>query len=83
MFDTRVVVIVCLQQSKTPLIDRFIDRSEFLSSFLAEAVNEILNQQEDVSCTFAQRRHIDREYIQSIKEVFTEFASPTSAFKSR
>jgi hypothetical protein len=79
MFDTRVVVIVCLQQSKTPLIDR----SEFLSSFLAEAVNERLNQQEDVSCTFAQRRHIDREYIQSIKEVFTEFASPTSAFKSR
>src|SRR5262245_13355368 len=57
-----------------PFQGRFGDAFDIFAHFFAELVHEKVGQQRNVSFTFAQRRHIQREDIQTIEKILPERA---------
>src|SRR5260370_14573696 len=51
-----------------------VNCSELLSGLFSEAVNEVLDKQGNVCCAIAQRRHLNRHDIQSVKEILAKLA---------
>src|ERR1700752_392913 len=51
-----------------------VDANELLPNLLSKASDEILDQQGDISCPFAQRRHLQRHHVQPVEKILAEFA---------
>src|SRR5580704_10439218 len=61
----------------------FINLADFFSRLLRMALHEVLDQHRNVLFPLPERRHVDREDIQPVKEVTPEHASSDGGSKSR
>src|SRR5260370_42391998 len=59
-----------LQEPQRFLVDAY----ELLPNLLSKASDEILDQQGDIGCPFAQRGHLQRDHVQPVGKILAELA---------